>query len=72
MLDHPAHALPALVLGLLVSSLLALAGLVLLFVFVGWRRLADRSPGGAREADFAKLPYGAAIGVGGLAAFVLA
>lgn len=50
----------------------ALAGLVLLFVFVGWRRLVVRSLGGAREADFAKLPYGVAIGVGGLAAFVLA
>jgi len=49
----------------------AIAGFVLLVGFIAWRRLSVRQPGGPREQDFAKLPYGVAIGVGGLAAFAM-
>ena len=57
-------------LGLLVS--VALAGALLLLIF-----LAVRLPGRARrkggaKTDFDKLPYGVAIGLGGLVAVVLA
>lgn len=55
---------------LLVS--VALAGLILLFAFMLWR-LARRSNALPREkSDFAKLPYGLAIGAGGLFAVALA
>ena len=55
---------------LLVS--VALAGLILLFAFMLWRH-ARRSNALPREkSDFAKLPYGLAIGAGGLFAVALA
>ena len=54
---------------LLVS--VALAGLILLLGFMVWR-LARRSKARADDkSDFAKLPYGLAIGAGGLLAVAL-
>ena len=54
---------------LLVS--VALAGLILLLGFMAWR-LAHRSKARADDkSDFAKLPYGLAIGAGGLFAVAL-
>lgn len=54
---------------LLVS--VALSGLVLLIFFLGWR-LSRGGRSKARDADdFAKLPYGVAIGIGGLVAVAL-
>ena len=60
----PGHAI-----WLLVS--VALAGLILLLGFMVWR-LAGRSKARADDkSDFAKLPYGLAIGTGGLFAVAL-
>lgn len=52
-------------LALLVS--VSVAGLVLLLAFLVWRRFNPRQPSKA-DSDFAKLPYGVAIGIGGLLA----
>lgn len=49
--------------GLLVS--VAVAGLILLLLFLVWRRFRPRQPS-SENPDFAKLPYGVAIGIGGL------
>jgi len=49
----------------------ALAGFVLLVLFVVWRRVFGRPPHGSGEERFARLPYGVAIGAGGLAALLL-
>ncbi len=51
---------------LLVS--VALAGLALLIVFFILRRIAGKPVRAASDDPFAKLPYGIAIGLGGLAA----
>jgi prepilin peptidase CpaA len=49
----------------------ALSGLVLLAVFQFVRRHHRAGPAQARSVDFDRLPYGVAIGAGGLAAFLL-
>jgi prepilin peptidase CpaA len=58
--------------GLLLLSLVALAGLALLVLFVAIRlRGRSRRPRDS-GSPFSKLPYGVAIGLGGLAAVALA
>lgn len=54
-------------LGLWLLVSVSLVGLVLLLVFITFRRIAKAKREG-KGADFAKLPYGVAIGVGGLIA----
>lgn len=54
---------------LLVS--VALAGLILLLAFMLWRFVRRRNARPDAKSDFAKLPYGLAIGAGGLFAVAL-
>lgn len=60
---------PGRALWLLVS--VALAGLVLLLGFMFWRLTRQSKAHRDDNADFAKLPYGLAIGAGGLLAVAL-
>lgn len=58
--------------GLLLLSAVALAGLVLLIVFWLTRIRGRARRADAKDSPFDKLPYGVAVGLGGLAAVILA
>ncbi|MCT2559390.1 prepilin peptidase [Tsuneonella sp. YG55] len=54
--------------GLVLLVAVSLSGLVLLFLFLAFRSSGRSRRGPQRATDFDKLPYGIAIGVGGIAA----
>ena len=58
--------------GLLLLTLVSLAGLVLLFGWFGYRRMAGKPVRAAGGTGFDALPYGLAIGAGAVSAYLVA